>query len=135
MKKTKSSGGIVLNSKNQILVVSQKGLSWSLPKGKIEEETELEAAKREIYEESGIKDLKFIKKLGSYQRYRVGLNNKDDESNLKTITIFLFKTNQQKLSPKDPRNPKAIWIDKEKVANLLTHRKDKEFFLKVKDKL
>jgi len=32
MKKAKIAGGIVLNSKNQILVVNQRGLSWSLPK-------------------------------------------------------------------------------------------------------
>ena len=58
MKKTKSAGGVVLNNKGEILIVNQHGNSWSLPKGHIEEGEEiLEAAKRETYEESGIRNL------------------------------------------------------------------------------
>lgn len=62
MKRTKSAGGVVLNKNEEILVVNQNGNSWSLPKGHIDEGEEvLEAAVREIYEESGISKLKFIK--------------------------------------------------------------------------
>ena len=58
LKKTESAGGVVLNKKGEVLIVNQYGNSWSLPKGHIEEGEEiLEAAKREIYEESGIKNL------------------------------------------------------------------------------
>lgn len=55
-KKTKSAGGIVINEKREIcLLVSQHGTSWSLPKGHIEKgEDAMMAAKREIYEETGI---------------------------------------------------------------------------------
>ncbi len=134
MKKTKSSGGIILNSKNQVLVVNQRGTSWSLPKGGIEKgENKIQAAKREIYEESGIKELEFVKDLGSYQRYKMDKYNKDDKSELKTIFMSLFKTDENKLKPIDPHNPEAKWVDKEKVADLLTHKKDKEFFLKAKN--
>jgi hypothetical protein len=28
----------------------------------------------------------------------------------------------------DPENPEARWVEKAKVAELLTHEKDKEFF-------
>ena len=46
----------------QVLVVNQRGRSWSLPKGHIEKgESILEAARREIYEESGVKKLKFVR--------------------------------------------------------------------------
>jgi len=63
MKKTESSGGIV-ESDGLILVVNQFGTSWSLPKGHIERgENRIDAAKREICEESGIKNLKLIKSL------------------------------------------------------------------------
>ena len=113
-------------------MVSQNGDSWSLPKGHLDHgEDEIMAAKREIYEEAGIKQesLKLIKKLGSYQRYRIGKNGKgDDKENLKTIHIYLFKTNQSNLSPIDPNNPEARWVNKEEVSELLTHLKDKEFF-------
>ncbi len=49
--------------------------------------------------------------------------------------MFLFKTNQEVLKPIDPENPEARWVEKEKVAELLTHTKDKEFFLSVMNKI
>ena len=64
MKKTESAGGVVLNTKGEVLVVSQHGTSWSLPKGHLDEgESELAAARREIREESGVCELKLLKKL------------------------------------------------------------------------
>ena len=136
IKETKSAGGVVLNNEGCVLIVSQHGNSWSLPKGHIEEgENTVSAAKREIYEEAGIGDLEFVRELGSYQRYRIGLNGGEDTSELKTIIMFLFKTKQELLKPVDTENPEAKWIVKEKVAGLLTHPKDKEFFLSVVDKI
>jgi len=134
MKRIKSAGGVVVNTKGQVLVVNQHGRTWSLPKGQIEHgESALTAAKREIYEESGINRLVFVKELGSYQRYRISLSGGDDRSELRTILMFLFKTSQKSLKPIDPENPEAVWVDKNKVAELLTHRKDKEFFLSIID--
>ena len=130
MKHTYSAGGIVVNQDGKVLVVNQNNNSWSLPKGHIDEgEDKLQAATREIYEESGIKNLKLLKELESYQRYKIGLDRNDDKSELKTIYMFLFKTDEEDLKPIDPENPEARWVEKDKVAELLTHRKDKEFFL------
>lgn len=132
MTETKSAGGVVLNKEGNVLVVSQHGTSWSLPKGHIEAgEDALAAAKREIYEESGVSSLTFIKDLGTYQRYKIGKEGGDDASELKTMVMFLFKTGQEFLKPVDPENPEARWVKKEEVANLLTHPKDKEFFINV----
>jgi 8-oxo-dGTP pyrophosphatase MutT (NUDIX family) len=132
IKHSKSAGGIVINANGKILVVNQKGRSWSFPKGHIEKgETSLEAAKREIDEESGVTDLNLIKELGTYQRFKISDSGKgEDTSKIKTITLFLFTTNQENLHPKDGHNPKAIWADKTKIENILTHEKDKEFFRK-----
>ena len=124
MKYTTSAGGVVLNSKRQVLVVSQGGTSWSLPKGKLEEgEDFLTAAKREIEEETGVTELELVKELGSYQRSRI-----HDPEEIKTIHLFLFKTTQEDLSPKDPDNPEARWVDRYEVEGYLTSEKDKEFF-------
>lgn len=132
MKHTYTSGGVVINKEGQVLVVSQNGNSWSLPKGHIDPgEDKLQAATREIYEESGIKDLKLVKEFPSYERYRIGLDGGEDKSETKTIYMFLFKTNDEKLKPIDPQNPEARWVEKEKVVDLLTHKKDKEFFLSI----
>ena len=60
-KHVKCAGGIVINKNKEVAVVNQNHDSWSLPKGHIDPgESNLETAKREIYEETGIIDLKLI---------------------------------------------------------------------------
>ncbi len=133
-KKTKSAGGVVINKEGKILVVNQNGNSWSLPKGHTEEkESALEAAKREIYEESGVKELIFIKPLLTYSRFKIGLGGQgEDKSEIKEIEMFLFNTDYEgELKPIDPANPEARWVPKEKVADLLTSPTDKQFFQKI----
>jgi 8-oxo-dGTP pyrophosphatase MutT (NUDIX family) len=133
MGKSYSAGGVVVNPDGKVLVVNQNGDSWSLPKGHVDPgETDRQAAEREVREESGVAGLKFIKKLGSYERYQLALGgvgeNKDD---LKRITLFLYMTEQRELAPEDPHNPEARWVTPQEVADLLTHPKDKAFFEKV----
>ena len=129
MKCTESAGGVVVNGRGEILVVSQHGTSWSLPKGRIEAgEDRLSAALREIHEESGITELEFVEELGSYRRYKLSGAGGEDRSEQKTIHMFLFRTNEEALAPLDPENPQALWVDKTEVAELLTHPKDREFY-------
>lgn len=132
VKESQSAGGVVLNANSQILIVDQ-GTSWSLPKGHIDKgETKIEAARREIYEESGVSQLELVKELGIYQRYRIADDGKgENKSRLKTIYMFLFRTNQKMLKPFDKDTAGAVWLDKEEAINRLTHPKDKEFLLKV----
>jgi 8-oxo-dGTP pyrophosphatase MutT (NUDIX family) len=135
-KKTESAGGVVLNARGFVLVVSQHGTSWSLPKGHIDPgEDSLVAARREIYEESGVKNVELVKELGSYGRYRIGQNSGEDRSEYKTIHMFLFKTKEEDLRPVDPDNPEALWVDKNNVVGMLTHPKDKEFFQSIIDQI
>lgn len=129
MNHSESAGGVIINPKGQVLVVSQHGTSWSLPKGHIDEgENHKMAASREIEEETGITKLKFIKKLGTYRRSTIGKDGGEDLLNHKTITMFLYTTSEQKLQPIDPDNPEARWVDPDKVSELLTHAKDKAFY-------
>jgi len=129
MKRTFSAGGVVLNPAGQVLVVNQNNDSWSLPKGHIDPgEDAKAAAAREIREESGIKQLDFVKELGKYRRFQIGINGGENPEELKTITMFLYRTAETELKPEDPRNPEARWVEPEDVAPLLTHPKDKAFF-------
>src|SRR3989344_823894 len=131
-----SAGGIVLNKKGQVIIVAQKNNTLSFPKGHLESgETALQAAEREISEESGITQLTLIKELGKYQRYKMNKEGGDDRSDLKTITLFLFTTTQEKLHPLDPQHSEARWVNKEDITKLLTHQKDKDFFESVKSQL
>ncbi|HEX8286206.1 MAG TPA: NUDIX domain-containing protein [Pyrinomonadaceae bacterium] len=126
---TESAGGVVLDAEGRVLLVSQHGTSWSLPKGHVEEgESLLEAARREIYEESGVGELELLRSLGSYTRHRLGPEGGEDASELKTIHLFLFRTSATELKPVDPDNPEAVWVERARVSELLTHPKDREFF-------
>ena len=49
--------------------------------------------------------------------------------------MFLFTTQELDLNPVDSNNQEARWLNKEHVAPLLTHEKDKEFFLNIIDQL
>jgi 8-oxo-dGTP pyrophosphatase MutT (NUDIX family) len=57
-----AAGGVVLNTKNELLLIFRKG-KWDLPKGKLDKsETLEECALREVEEETGLKGIK----LGKY---------------------------------------------------------------------
>lgn len=131
-----SSGGVVVNPKGLVAVVTQPGHVWSLPKGKLEQgEDNSSAALREITEETGLRQLRIIEELGHYERYKIGLNGGEDTSVKKFITIFLCTTPEENLSPIDPDQEEARWVEPDKVADLLTHTKDKEFYLSVLPKI
>lgn len=137
-KETVSAGGVVINPQGQVLLISQHGIDWTLPKGHVDEgESLLEAAEREIYEESGVANLKLVKELGSYQRYRIGKHGEDDKSEFKTINMFLFKVDgcDGYPCPIDPENPEASWFDLNKAADKITIPQDREFFLSVVEEI
>lgn len=136
MKTTHSAGGVVLNTKGQVLVVNQRGRSWSLPKGHIEAgEEPLAAARREIYEESGIDQLELVRFLGSYERQKIGKDGGEDVGERKNLTFYLFRTLREALRPIDPDNPEARWVEPQHVADLLTHPRDREFFRQILSEL
>ena len=136
MNHTSSAGGVIINPEGQVLVVSQHGTSWSLPKGTLEEgEGEKTAALREIEEETGITKVELIKELGTYDRNKISIDGGDDYSELKTITIFLYTTSETDLNPIDPHNPEARWVKPDKASDLLTHAMDKAFYSSIQDEV
>jgi len=132
-KVTVSAGGVVVNQNGKILLVNQRGTSWSLPKGHVDPgEDPLQTAIREIMEESGVLELQFLRTLGAYGRYKIGLNTDEDKSEWKVLIVFLFKTHQNDLKPQDPHNPEARWVKVDEVEDLLTHPKDKAFYKSIR---
>jgi len=58
-----AAGGVVLSEEKKVLMMFRKG-KWDLPKGKIDPgETVQQAARREVIEETGIKELKIGKRI------------------------------------------------------------------------
>ena len=133
--RTVSGGGVVV-SRGRVALVRQHGDVWSLPKGHVEAgENEIDAALREIREETGIRKVVYLGGLGAYERPRIGLDGRDEPSELKSIHMFLFSAKKEHLRPEDPKILEARWVPAGEVAALLTHPKDRAFFLSVADRL
>jgi 8-oxo-dGTP pyrophosphatase MutT (NUDIX family) len=131
-----SAGGIIKGPDGRIVLVCQHGNSWSFPKGGVEEgETLIQAAIREIEEETGITQLEYKKDLGSYERYSIGKDGigETKEWGLRKRTLFLFTTTQHALGPKDDEVTEARYVTLDEAYELLTHPRDKEFFASVRD--
>jgi 8-oxo-dGTP pyrophosphatase MutT (NUDIX family) len=122
-----SAGGIILNTKNEVLLVNEGDGFWGFPKGRPEkDETLLETAVREIAEETGLTEITKVADLGNYERHPVweGVENKAE---IKDITLFLFRTDQE-LPTINMENNECAWFAIEQVASKLSHAKDKQFF-------
>jgi 8-oxo-dGTP pyrophosphatase MutT (NUDIX family) len=86
-----AAGGLVLNSSKELLVIYRNG-KWDLPKGKVEENEEIElAAIREVQEECGIIQIEI---LGFFER-TYNIYDLNAQSYFKTTHWFLMKTNQE----------------------------------------
>jgi len=111
-----SAGGIVINSKNKkiLTIVDQKN-RYTFPKGQVEKGEEIQkAAEREIKEETGIKNLRLLEKIGEVEFFY----KFKGELIFKKIIYFLFETTASKLKPQREEIKKACWL------------KPKEFFKK-----
>lgn len=141
MKETDSAGGIVINTLGKVLLATKDGETWMLPKGHVDPgEQLLEAAKREIWEETGLPQEEMsvvgIEPLGMYQRYKIRPDSSPDPSEFKSIYIYHITTHYSgALEPIDTKHKTANWFEKSEVAELLRHPEDKEFFTSIIDKI
>lgn len=129
VKHTYSAGGIIINKDRQVLLINEGGDFWGLPKGRIEKHEKAHtAARREIQEETGLTNIELLKKLGSYQRHPI-IAGSEDQTELKTITLFLFLAASDIPTINDEDN-ECAWFTVEQALSKLTHPKDKAFFIK-----
>jgi len=124
--KRRSAGGVLFDKDGNIALTQEVDGSWSFPKGGIDEgESPLNAAIREIKEETGIRYLTPLKSLGRY--YRPTRKGKK-----RLVFMYLFHVENQKLQPLDRRNPQAKFFSFEKAVSKL-HPQDANFLQSVKN--
>lgn len=122
-----SCGGIVYikEEEHKFLVIKQRNTNhYSFPKGHMElNETKVETAYREIYEETNIKTIiDQDNYLCSY--YKVGNNNKE-------VTYFLAKALNINIIIQEEEILFAGWLTEAEVLNVLTYDNDLEIFKKL----
>ena len=125
-----SAGGVVFRRDREgplfLLLGFKKRGVWCLPKGLIEgEESELEAARREVEEETGIRDLRLVDKIGtiSYEFWMHGRHYH------KTVHFFLFETGE-KDAKVSWEHDTCKWFNFENAIKALTYPKEKEILRK-----
>ena len=89
MKKEKACGFILFKGENFLLLRHANGGHWASPKGKISDgESELQTAKREVAEETGISNVEVIDGFREIQVYSLERNGNKVE---KEVVYFLGK--------------------------------------------
>ncbi len=127
MKREFSAGGIVFNSRGQVLVTQHsQNKHWSFPKGWIEEgQTVEEAAIREVREEGGVV-AEIVDKVGC-NKYVYTLNG---EKIFKVVTYFLMKYISGDPKDHDWEVSEAGWYSPEEALKQLSFSQDKELLKK-----
>ena len=129
MKKEKSCGCIILNNKNQILLILQNAGHWGLPKGHVEEgETEEQTAIREVKEETNVDVI-----VDTNLRYRMVYNPKEDVE--KEVIYFIAKITSNDCKPQLEEVQEMKWLDIDNAINTITYENSKDLLKKVKKDL
>lgn len=120
-----SAGGVVYRrvKKNiKVLLLLDKNKTWTFPKGLIEDnEDPIKTAKREIFEEVGLKELKFIEKIdtvGYFYRFKENLIRKK-------VDYFLFEYTGSKspVPQKEEGISDAKWFDLDEALAIIGYPK------------
>ena len=128
-------GVILLNNKNQIFVGKRKdnpGDRWQMPQGGVEDNEDfITAMKRELYEETNIKNIKVLKEIEKIYEYElpnnlIGIIWKGKFRGQKQkwfITKFIGKESEINLNTKHPEFIEWKWIDVEMLPNVIVEFK------------
>jgi putative (di)nucleoside polyphosphate hydrolase len=139
-------GIILLNDKNNVFVgkrIDNPKNSWQMPQGGVEENEDfLQAAKRELEEETGVKSVKLIKELDGWFKYDLPeyLLGKLWEGKYRGqkqkwfVMKFIGKSSEINVKTKNPEFFEWKWIELSKLPNIAVHFKV-DIYKKIKEEL
>jgi 8-oxo-dGTP pyrophosphatase MutT (NUDIX family) len=111
-----ASGGVVVNSQNDILFIYRNGF-WDLPKGKVEKGEDYKAAGiREIQEETGIKNVTITKELPvTFHTYKEAMNLV-----LKETRWYEMHSDDTELTPQTEEGITELkWVSQKELPSIL----------------
>ncbi|GDX52473.1 hypothetical protein LBMAG27_15200 [Bacteroidota bacterium] len=123
-KQIDAAGGLVENIQDEVLMIFRKG-KWDLPKGKVEKnEKKIEAAEREVEEETGIQKLKVKTQINFYpwkQEYTTHTYWENQKRIIKNTYWYLMKSTSDLnfIPQKEEGITDVKWIKKDQVNELL----------------
>lgn len=131
MPKEKSAGAVVFrreDSKIYYLLLHYKAGHWDFVKGHVEKgETEKETVRRETEEETGIKDLEFVKGFKEWIKYyfKKSYGKKKGPLVMKIVDFYLTETKTKKVKISFEHQG-FTWLPYNKALGLLTFKKGKD---------
>lgn len=133
----KSCGIVLFNSDEVLLIQHPTGSNnipghWDFPKGHIEKnETEIETASRELFEETGIQDFELIDNF----RYKISYDVfREGKKTPKEVIFFMAKCNTKNVKLSDEHHD-YCWLDFDSAYDLLTYDNAKQVFRKTQSLL
>lgn len=140
MPKEKSAGAVIFREEGGIryyLLLHYQSGHWDFPKGHIEEgEKEKATVKREVEEETGIKDIKIIPGFKEWIKYlfRANYNFKKEDKDkapwvFKIVVFSLAKTTTKEVRISD-EHIGYKWLDYNSALKRLTHKNAKNILEK-----
>ena len=141
----KGVGAIILNNKNKIFVGKRKDNpidKWQMPQGGVDKgEDYLSAMKRELFEETSIKNIEIIKELDGFFEYElpkklVGIIWKGKFRGQKQkwfIAKFTGEEDEINLKTKNPEFIEWKWVLPEELPNLIVDFKRNMYVEILKD--
>ena len=139
-------GVILLNDKNNVFVgkrIDNPKNSWQMPQGGVDENEDfLQAAKRELEEETGVKSVKLIKELDGWFKYDLPeyLLGKLWEGKYRGqkqkwfVMKFLGKSSEINVKTKNPEFFEWKWIELSELPKIAVHFKV-DIYRKIKEEL
>ena len=143
-------GAIVLNNKNRVFVGKRKDNpvnKWQMPQGGVNEgEKLIDAMKRELKEETGIKNIKILKEIDGWSEYELPENllgkiwrGKYRGQKQKCFIVkFLGKDNEINLKTSNHEFIEWKWLDIESLPGVIVEFKKRvyeELLPKIKDSI
>ena len=128
-------GIVVLNVKNKVFVAKRKDNpidKWQMPQGGVDNgEDFLKAMKRELFEETGIKNIKIIKKIEKMYEYELPENlvgiiwkGKYRGQEQKWFVMrFLGQDSEINIKTKNPEFIEWKWVELKKITELVVNFK------------
>ncbi len=107
------------NHKIKFLLVQHQAGHWSFPKGRIKKgEREIETAKRELVEETGLKDFEILKNICFTEKYGF---EKDGKKYDKEVRYFLALVKSSKVKLSRSELQAYRWLGFKEAVKLITH--------------
>ena len=129
MKQEKSCGCIIINDKDEVLLVRHNKGHWDFPKGHVEDgETEIQTAIREVKEETNID-------VEVNEEYRYSTKYSPKEDVVKEVIYFLAKNINDNKQAQLEEVSEVKWFSIEDAIDKITYDNSRDILIQLKKDL